>query len=210
MLTLSRVKLAAAMMAFCSPAIAAPELITFEDLPNPPSTFGSIPSGYAGFDWGIGSANASYYAGLGVNGDSRGAIGNYDAVTSVQGAGSLAEHDAGNFDLNSFYLTAGWQTNLHVVFDGYRNSILVDTISFTVSDLAPTLETLNWTDLSEVTFQGSGGTGPSLYTVVLDNITVNTDATAVSEPASLAALASGLAILFLSRTRLTRRHGATA
>jgi hypothetical protein len=91
---------------------------------------------------------------------------------------------SGSFTLNSLYL-AGGDASDSVTLTASRLGGGVYTDTFTVSNAAATLETLNWAGITDVTFTTPNG---GEY-FAIDNLTINA---ATPEPSSLVLLGTGL------------------
>lgn len=127
------------------------------------------------------------------------------------GATTTLTRGAGHFDLSSIDLApviAGGAATFTVTFTGTHpdNSIVSQT--FTVSDSTPTLLTTfnfaGFTDLKRVTFQQGTNIGFFMTqdtAYQFDNVVASAVPTGVPEPASLAVLAAGGAMLTLLRRR---------
>lgn len=80
------------------------------------------------------------------------------------------------FILGSAYLTAAWNDNLQVMVQGYYNSKLAYTHTYTLSATKPTLVNFPSQPVTDVYFYSSGGTPHSAYTetgtqFAMDNLT---------------------------------------
>ena len=99
------------------------------------------------------------------------------------------------FDFTSGYFAPAWNDDVTITLNGYNNGNLIDTTSFTLNSESPTLETLNWTGLTEVVFNNNAATP----FISVDNLTFNLNA--VPEPATLALGAAGGAVVLLFRRK---------
>lgn len=182
---------------------ASSEILTFDDLPNPPPEPPVVPNGYGNLDW-----NGFDY----VNGTNITSSGYDHAVVSPKNVaynfgGNPAQISGALFDLNSAYLTAAWNNGLHVQVEGFLDSKLVYDHTYTVNTTGPTLITFDGAPVDEVTFTSSGGTpNPSYHGVgtqfAMDNLSV----TLVPEPSIFALTGLGaVALLGFSRNRRIRR-----
>jgi hypothetical protein len=192
--------------AFCLAALCAhspAETLTFDDLTTPLTL---VPSGYDGFNF------TNFYvdtpAGEKPSGYINGTVSPTSVIFNGYGlAASLASDDNSAFTLNSFFLTAAIDDNLTVTVEGLLNNVVLDTAVYNVSTFGPTLETLEWSGINEVSFASSGGTPDPIATTsgyqgiqfVLDNIKVN--ASPVPEPGAIGLLATGLVSLAAVRRR---------
>ena len=61
------------------------------------------------------------------------------------------------FDLNSAYLTAGWNDGLRVEVQGFVGTTLTHNQTFTINSTAPTLVNFNYLGVTEVRFRSFGG-----------------------------------------------------
>jgi hypothetical protein len=112
-----------------------------------------------------------------------------------------------DFTLTSGDFTGAWNDGLSITVQGFSGATMVDSVTFVVSSTAPTRETFNWANLTEVTFSSFGGTRNPLYlgdgtNFAPDNLVVN-GADPVPEPASLMLLGTGLVATV---TRFRRRR----
>lgn len=129
------------------------DLITFDDLPGSGS---SVPSGYHSLTWN----NFSY---LNVF-QTTNASGYYAGVISLSNVaynpyGTSAEISrASPFNLASAYLTAAWNDNLQVQALGYAGSTLLYNNTYILSATAPSLINFNYSGVTRVVFNSSGGT----------------------------------------------------
>jgi hypothetical protein len=80
--------------------------------------------------------------------------------------------------LNSFDLTAVWQDNLPVTVTGLLSGVVEDSATLIPLAAAPTLETLNWSNINEVDIlSATSGTQHAGYSgngtqVAIDNLTI--------------------------------------
>ena len=159
------------------PGLAATTL-TFDNLPNPGFKSAAVANGYGGLTWSnFNYVNAEEEA---TNGAGMGGY-NYGDVTAPDialngGGAQAAVSSATPFEFNSGYFTAAWNNGLKITLTGYLNGVQVDQTTFTVSTRAPTLVTLNWADVTSVTFASSGGTNAGYRgwgeEFALDNMTI--------------------------------------
>ena len=132
-----------------------------------------------------GRAGYGYANGM-VSGPNVMDIGDGSSVSAISGQ---------MFDFNSGYFTPAWNDNVTITLNGYNQGNLIDTASFTLNSESPTLETFNWTGLTEVIFNNNADTP----FICADNLAFNL--TEVPEPATLAMGAAGAAVLVLLRRK---------
>ncbi len=181
-------------LAFASQARAI--IITYDDLAATPSGI-PIPAGYAGYDWNnfLAVDGADYP--LPNTGYTNGIVTPKNVAVNTDGKDSSLTPfaPATTFSLNSGYFTAAYYNGLPVTVQGFGiGNMLLYTSHFNVSLTTPTLETFDWTGLSEVIFSSlPPGLGTGTQTqFVLDNLDVGpSPITSVPEPANAA-----LAIFF--------------
>jgi uncharacterized protein YjbI with pentapeptide repeats len=143
---------------------ATVDLITFDDLPNTASGL-QVPTGYHGLTWN----NFSELNGLAFStpsGYQYGVVSASNAAFNVFG-GSASMTMGSPFTLVSAYLTAAWTPNLQVRVTGYVRGVLTYDHTYTLSATVPTLVTFNYGGVTEVDFNGLGG---SDTTFVMDNV----------------------------------------
>jgi fibronectin-binding autotransporter adhesin len=148
---------AAATFTVAPMAHAQTQTITFDDLVD--SGGGTqIQNGYAGFDWDnffvVSSSDA--YSLFGPNGYTNGTVSPPNvALNGFGDPASFAPSGGGTFSLDSAYLTAAFVDGLQVTVDGYLNGIIVDSVTFTLNNSGPTLETFDFSNVNSVTFSSS-------------------------------------------------------
>jgi hypothetical protein len=158
------------------PALAT--VLTFNNLPDPGYKGGAVANGYGGLTWNnFNYVNVVEEAnnGTGVAGYNNGDVSAPNVA--LNGGGALAAvSSATPFAFNSGYFTAAWNNGLQITLTGYLNGVQVDQTTFTVSTRSPTLVTLNWGDVTSVTFTSSGGTNAGYRgwgeEFALDNLTI--------------------------------------
>lgn len=173
--------------------------ITFDDIVTAGQI--QISNGYQGFNWNnffvipplSYSPNSGYAAGL-VSSPN-------DAYNGYGTAATLSS--ATPFTLTSGYFTAAWNDGLNIIITGYNGATVVDSETIVISATAPTLETFDWSGLTEVLFVSLGGTPDPAYTssgfqFALDNLTIN-GSSSTPEPSGYLLVGVGLATLTLLR-----------
>ena len=148
-----------------APAGAQAAVITFDDLIC--SAGGTpIPNGHAGLNWSNFYCVDGATAYGGNSGYNAGRVSG--SHVAYNGFGSTAEFivtapGGTKFNFNSVYLTAAWRDNLVVTIVAYRDGTAVSTITHTLSATAPTLVTLNLSQIDHVRFSSAGGTPHAPY-----------------------------------------------
>ena len=188
-----------------SPASAV--TITFDDLPTPALLGSAIPDGYGELTW----TNFDYVAGTGIY--ANGAVSSPNVAFDVSGRGASIS-SAIPFELVSFYITSTYDTNLIVSIVASLNGQIADSTAAVGNTGGPVLVTLNWTNITEVTFAplcpagtctGPGSPNPNTK-FELDNLTV----VPTPLPAALTLFASGiggLGVFGLAANRKRRKLG---
>ena len=189
-----------------SPCTGLASVINFDDIDTDLNA--TLVNGYQGLDW----SNFSAQPGSGLPGTGY--------MAGVVSAPNDAFNEAGDpasfssvtpFSFVSGYFTAAWKEGLNISIQGLNGTNVLFSRTIIVSSTAPTLETFNWTGLTEVTFDSFGGTPSPNPTgtgsqFVLDNLTINSS---VPEPGTPLLFAGGLGALFLLKafTGCARRSG---
>jgi hypothetical protein len=181
---------------------ATASLITFDEFGSTNAIPTPIPDGYATLNWSnfyVKSAgdltdpqhNVGYGHGV-VSGTDIAYNGNADPAT-------ISSPLTTPFTLISVYLTAAWNDDLNVTIEatgtGGKNATEFQQ-TVTLNTLAPTLVTLNFTNIHTVTFSSSGGTphdpdAPDGLQFVMDNLTI----TNLPEPTTATLLILALPLL---------------
>ena len=134
------------------------DLITFDDLPTPGPSGSLIPNGYGGLDW----SNFYYLNGTTYqyqpNGYNNGIVSPHNVALNGYGSTAMNSASGGTFEFNSAYFTGAWNDGLQMTVQGYDNSMLLDSVTFTINTSGPTLETFDWTGVNELVFSSIGGT----------------------------------------------------
>ena len=151
-------------------------VITFDDI-NTGGTLVSIPNGYAGSNWSNFDAHSG--SDIPLSGYTAGLVSSpNDAFNSGGTPSSLSSITP--FSFVSGYFTGAWNDGLNITIQGLNGANILDSMTIIVSSTAPTLETFNWTGLTQVTFNSFGGTPNPRYAstgsgthFVLDNLTIN-------------------------------------
>lgn len=209
------VALALSLLSMTAISSAQAAVITFDELAlgTGATAYAPLAADYQGFNWSNFQAlntaggywDLSGYVPGSVSGDNVG----------FNGGGTTASFSSASaFTLNSFDLTAAWRDNLTVTVRGSGNPGGDYVATLTPSAIAATSYTVNWTGITSVTFEASGGTHHPDYGTgsgqnfsvsdfshfAIDNITYNVSA--VPEPESYAMLLAGLGALgFIGKRR---------
>ncbi len=178
--------------------------ITFDDVHLRPGQSANISNPYHGFTWtnlGIYDPAIATPSGY-LNGIVSGSN-----IVADKNAGPASLSSPALFTLNSFDLTSAWNDGLSVAVTGVSGNTVRFVKTFTVDTSGPTLETLNWTGLTQVNFTSFGGTNHGYAGAgehfAMDNVTITTS---TPEPAPMAALAIGsLGLLGLGLKARRRR-----
>jgi len=182
-------------------------VINFDDINT--GAFGSdslahISDGYQGLNWSnFGAIFALSHAP--ISGYAAGLISSPNEAFNEIGA-PASFSSVTPFTFASGYFTGAWNEELNITIQGYNGATLLDSTTIVVSSTAPTLETFNWTGLTEVTLSSFGGTPNPAYATygsgtefALDNLTLS------PEPATPLLLGLALGGLTLLRRNWFRR-----
>lgn len=159
-----------------------------------------VASGYGGLNWdNFWAFDTSSYQSSGyVNGT---VSPHFVALNAWEDPASFSSSVL--FTFNSAYFTAAWNTGLTVEVKGFQGGNLVNSTSFTVDTVGPSLITFNWADINQVTFVSYGGVdagyGGGGTHFAMDNVTIN----AVPEPGALALVLAGLGVFGVIAKRRT-------
>ncbi|MGD0898711.1 MAG: hypothetical protein ABR915_12815 [Thermoguttaceae bacterium] len=181
-------------------------VLNFDSLPGDSV---AIPNGYGGLNW----SNFYYLNAASYSGNPSGYLAGMVSPNNVayNAFGDPASFSsATTLTLNSAYFTGAWNDNLSITAKGYNGANLVDSLIFTVSSTAPTLEVFNWSGIDSVVLSSSGGT-PHGYPegsgehFAMDDLTINGGQQAVPEPSSV--LIWGVAAVGLAAFARRGRRG---
>lgn len=172
------------------------ELLTFDNLP--PAT-GSIPNGYGGLQW----TNFNYIDAVDTGVFGYGLVSSNNVVFNSDGNPAQINDGDGTFNLNSAYLTGGWNDGLQVEVQGFVGGALAYDNTYVVNTTGPTLINFDYLGVNEVNFISSGGThNPYLagvgYQFVMDNL----DVTLAPEPNTAWLSLCGISMILLYRRRV--------
>ena len=171
-------KIVSTYMASAGVVLAAPTLITFDDITTVTYPI-TIPSPYNGLNWNsFGLENApAQTADIGPNGYQNGLVsGNYVAINFGGGPASLSR--AGSFNFISAYLTAAWNDNLEVQVQGFSQGSLLYDNTYVLGTASPSLLHFNYLGVDTVDFNiffdgtPHGYSGAGTFFAV-DNLTVD-------------------------------------
>jgi hypothetical protein len=153
-------------------------IITFDDIALNTTSSSNIPNDYQGLVWSNFSTvnsilNTNEY---GISGFSYGMISASNVAYNGFGRPAEIDSSGANFDFLSVYLTGGWNSNLNVEVEGFRNgSMMYDQIVVLAATNA-TQFIFNYTDIDRLYFASSGGEsagfvgfGPQF---VMDNLNI--------------------------------------
>ena len=191
----------AAMVARTGTALAQTEILTFDNLSGVGSynQYLPVPDGYGGLHW----RNVLY-----IDGPAQ--TPNTGYVNGMVSPGNIAFNGAGNsamvsdgfFNLNSVYLTAGWNDGLQVEVQGFAGAQLIYDNIYTVNTTGPRWFNFNYVGINLVAFISSGGVphsglGSFGEQFVMDNLSV----TLIPEPSAFALAGLALTSLYTSNRR---------
>jgi len=188
--------LAASALALAAAAPAAATTITFDEANLTNGTSPAVANGYQGLNWNnIALLDAVTYGAQGTNGYTTNLISQRNvAWVYSQTIGSFSA--ATPFTLNDAYFGAAWNDNMTVTVRGLTNNVQAFMTSFIVNTTAPTHQVFDWSGLTSVTIQASGGVDAGTFGngnhIVLDNLTINS---AVPEPATWAMMLVGFGMM---------------
>ena len=171
----------------------SPVTLTFDDLPGP-----YIPAGYGGLQWS--NFFVLSFDQVIPSGFSNGMVS--APKVAFNASGNPAVLGGTTFDLNSAYVTGGWNDGLQVEVKGFVGSTLTYDNTWTVNSTAPTLVDFNYLGITSAEFISSGGvphgysSGGSGTEFAMDNQTIT-----VPEPSTLALAGLGAAALITFRRR---------
>ena len=147
-------------------------LVTFDEL-TPTASGLAVPANYASLNW----SNFFYIDGVNYAGNPSGFQAGVVSSNNVayNAAANPAGIVGGLFDLNSAYLTAGWNDNLEVEAKGYIGGVLSYDQTYSLSATARTLIQFNYLGVDQVDFVSSGGSHHAGYggtgtNFVMDNV----------------------------------------
>jgi hypothetical protein len=168
-------------------AAAQTQVLGFEDVGSDYGCCLTLPTGYGGFNWGLGynTMGKAAYPGTGY-------------ATGTTGSRSIFLYNFGNsaitsstlFDFVGADFAAAWNASQTVTLMGYRGGVMVGSTSATITNTAATFVTANFMGIDELRISGTGSQ------INIDQFTtgeIGIDATTTApEPASIALMGTGL------------------
>ncbi len=204
------------LLAFSAVSTRSQTVVTFDDLHETGSGawIWNTHQGYAGLIWSnILCNNAILFTNIvprfpgsptnGLTGDYYGMISPSNVVEMFSGC--EIDSPATNFNFLSAYLTGGWNNNLNIEVQGYRDTNLVYDETKVASATSPTLFTFDYLEINRLYFTCYGG-DPAFgvsggdYVFVMDNMTIEF----IPEPSSL--LLTGIGVVMLWTIGRRRRR----
>jgi uncharacterized protein YhjY with autotransporter beta-barrel domain len=166
---------------FCTPVAAQETTLTFDDLPAVSGQdSGLIPNGYGGLDWNNEYyLNGAAYPGTGYD---TGMVSTPHVAFDGSGAPSSFSSTAA-INVVSVELTSAFAATNHVTFTAYDGATLKYTLTLTVSNSGPTLEALNFLNVTSVDMVSTLGNFGEWW--VLDDLIIGSSHTSFASIAGL-------------------------
>ena len=192
------------MLSICGCILAS--TLTFDDIPNANAPFPYLTNGYQSLNWSnfavlnavneasVNSTNGAYYGMVSIS----------NAAFNAYGNPSEIDARGTNFNFLSAYLTGGWNSNLNIQVQGFRNGFLIFDQTVIASATNATLFNFGFLNIDRLCFNSFGGQpafGPvSQSTFVMDNFTFEF----IPEPSTVLLTGAGA---FLLWAMLKRKRG---
>jgi hypothetical protein len=150
-----------ALCIFWTSTVTGATLITFDDLPiADQSADYAVPVNYLGLQWtnfGYVDPIHNYWFQGATNGFVNGMVSPYNVAGNSFAQAATIHSASGTFDLNSAYLTGGWNDALNIRVQGYLGGSLIFDNTYVVDSTAPTFVNFNYLGVDTVTFDSYGG-----------------------------------------------------
>lgn len=200
--------LAAGLFSFLIVSTGWAEVINFGDITSAGgySNEVALVNGYGGLNWsGFDAVNAYLFNNKYPNTGVRNGVITASNV-ACNAFGSMATISApGDFTISNIDLTSCWLTGMSIGLKGYNGASLADSTTIVVNTTSPTLLTLDWQNISSMTFTAFGGSnaglGSTMETLVVGSLSVNV----VPEPSAFLLVSAGLVALWGGLRRKPRR-----
>ncbi len=184
------------------------ELITFDDITSAGGYSNEvvIANGYGGLNWsGFDAVNGFLFNNKYPNTGVRDGMASFSNV-AVNAFGSMATiSSSGDFTISNLDLSSCWLTGMSIGMKGFNGASQVYGTTVVVNTTSPVLFTLDWQNISSMTFTAFGGSnaglGSTMKTFVVDNLSVSV----VPEPSSLLLVSMGVLALWGGTRRRLRR-----
>lgn len=200
--------LAAGLFLFLIVSTGWGKTITFDDITSAGGYTNevAVANGYSGLNWsGFDAVNAylfnNKYANTGVR---NGMVTSSNVVCNAFGGGATIS-STGDFTISNVDLSSCWLNNMSIGIKGFNGASLADSTTIVVNTSSPTLLTLDWQNISSMTFTAFGGSnaglGATMETFVMDNLSFST----VPEPSAFLLVSAGLLALWGGMRRKRQR-----
>ncbi len=181
-------------------SVLAQTVVTFDDILLNNGTGTYLQNDYQGLVWSnfavangiLNPRNFPYI----TNGFYYGVVSSSNVALNAGGDPAEIDSPGTNFDFLSAYFTGGWNSNLNIEVQGFRDTNLVYDQTVVASAMSPTLFTFDYLDIDRLYFNTSGGQIAFTWSGGAQFAMDNFEFEFIPEPSSLLLAVLGAVTLF--------------